>query len=296
MDKGIFGTPEYMAPEQIEGRAADVDSASDQFALAVIAYELLTGSNPGMASRIVAPTGSVRASWMRCWRAHWPGRTTTRFPTVMEFAAAFRAAALVPAPRGGAGASRAADVARAPRRSRRPRAGLRVGLAVTAGLAATLFFRVESPAACRARARSAIGHDHADRATAETPRPSRSDHGGDRRAAPSWRSPRAEERRRAAASARGSGVTRARDTRRAHPQRAYACAGAAARGRRGRDPADVRDGRRVLAFHDAPDSLELRLRAAVAAFGRREAARRAVDVRDPVFPRQAVACPRPGRA
>src|SRR5688572_434329 len=43
-DRMIFGTPDYMAPEQIEGRTADVDSASDQFALAVIAYEMLTGS------------------------------------------------------------------------------------------------------------------------------------------------------------------------------------------------------------------------------------------------------------
>jgi eukaryotic-like serine/threonine-protein kinase len=34
----VMGTPLYMAPEQIEGRVADVDAATDQFALAVIAY------------------------------------------------------------------------------------------------------------------------------------------------------------------------------------------------------------------------------------------------------------------
>ncbi len=37
----VMGTPIYMSPEQIE--AKPVDGRSDQFALAVVAYELLTG-------------------------------------------------------------------------------------------------------------------------------------------------------------------------------------------------------------------------------------------------------------
>ena len=40
----ILGTPSFMSPEQIEGRP--VDGRSDQFALAVITYELLTGEKP----------------------------------------------------------------------------------------------------------------------------------------------------------------------------------------------------------------------------------------------------------
>src|ERR1035441_652172 len=40
----VMGTPEYMSPEQIE--AHPIDGRSDQFSLAVVAYELLTGATP----------------------------------------------------------------------------------------------------------------------------------------------------------------------------------------------------------------------------------------------------------
>ena len=39
----VLGTPQYMAPEQAEGRAKDLDPAADQFSLAAIVYEMLTG-------------------------------------------------------------------------------------------------------------------------------------------------------------------------------------------------------------------------------------------------------------
>ena len=39
-----MGTPSYMSPEQIEARP--VDGRSDQFSLAVLAYELLSGTRP----------------------------------------------------------------------------------------------------------------------------------------------------------------------------------------------------------------------------------------------------------
>ncbi|HEY0710946.1 MAG TPA: serine/threonine-protein kinase [Polyangia bacterium] len=42
----ILGTPQYMAPEQAQGRHDEVDPRTDQFSLASMAYTLLTGVEP----------------------------------------------------------------------------------------------------------------------------------------------------------------------------------------------------------------------------------------------------------
>jgi serine/threonine protein kinase len=42
----LVGSPPYMSPEQVEGDAEQIDARTDQYALGVIVYELLTGMAP----------------------------------------------------------------------------------------------------------------------------------------------------------------------------------------------------------------------------------------------------------
>jgi serine/threonine-protein kinase len=102
----LFGTPQYMAPEQCEGRVKDVGPAADQFALAAISYELLTGrpafsgDNLGdILSQIIydqpAPMHAgyeVEAVVLR-GLAKSP---TERYPSIAAFAEALAAAASAP--------------------------------------------------------------------------------------------------------------------------------------------------------------------------------------------------------
>jgi serine/threonine protein kinase len=46
----ILGTPSYMSPEQIQG--IDISGRADQFSLAVVAYEVLTGDKPFVAEHM----------------------------------------------------------------------------------------------------------------------------------------------------------------------------------------------------------------------------------------------------
>ena len=52
---GIVGTPDYMAPEQVEG--GEIGPSADMFALGIVLYEMLTGNRPfgkGTTSEILA--------------------------------------------------------------------------------------------------------------------------------------------------------------------------------------------------------------------------------------------------
>ena len=84
----VIGTPSYMSPEQLEQLPST--AMSDQFSLAVVAFEMLTGrkpfrsdSLPALTHMIVngsAPCGSrdeirnCRPQWMRFSIAGWPVR------------------------------------------------------------------------------------------------------------------------------------------------------------------------------------------------------------------------------
>ncbi|MES1166183.1 MAG: protein kinase [Verrucomicrobiota bacterium] len=99
----LMGTPLYMAPEQCQGHTRDVNAATDQFALAAIAYEMLTGQPPfagGTVGDVLAHVvhddpppmqlgGAVEAVIGRALAK----RNADRFPSVTAFASAFRVAA-----------------------------------------------------------------------------------------------------------------------------------------------------------------------------------------------------------
>ena len=53
-DSAMLGTPQYMAPEQAVGRSAEVDARADQFALAALTYELLSGRPPFSGDTVMA--------------------------------------------------------------------------------------------------------------------------------------------------------------------------------------------------------------------------------------------------
>ena len=98
----IIGTPHYMCPEQFNGQP--VTGAADQYALGVVAYELLTGAPPFggpsigevMRGHLLEPVPPVRAvrpdvpeALEACVMRMMAKDPAERFPSVAEAVAAF---------------------------------------------------------------------------------------------------------------------------------------------------------------------------------------------------------------
>jgi serine/threonine protein kinase len=113
-DSTILGTPQFMAPEQAQGRRDEIDHRTDQFALAAMAYTLLTGVEPFRGDTAVAILYQVvhQDAEPLSQYVDWSATRTeavlrrgmakdreARFATVLEFARAFCEA--VAADRGG---------------------------------------------------------------------------------------------------------------------------------------------------------------------------------------------------
>jgi serine/threonine-protein kinase len=101
----VIGTPQYMSPEQAEGKTDELDAASDQFSLAAIVYEMLTG-RPAFSGETLASVAyqvvHAKPASIRKLRPELPAEMENvvlrglaknkkeRFPSVSEFAVHLR--------------------------------------------------------------------------------------------------------------------------------------------------------------------------------------------------------------
>jgi serine/threonine-protein kinase len=103
----VAGTPQYMSPEQAQGQREQIDHRSDQFSLAAIAYTLLTGWEPFRGENAIAllyevvhteptpPSQLVPALGRDVDTVIMRGLAKSsddRYPSVLAFAGALRAA------------------------------------------------------------------------------------------------------------------------------------------------------------------------------------------------------------
>jgi serine/threonine protein kinase len=104
----VMGTPEYMSPEQAAGKVDKIDHRTDQWAMACITWQMLSGRQPFIAPDVNALLYQIINGNLPPLAAKVPGlpddveevlrralskRQQDRFPTITAFARAFEGAA-----------------------------------------------------------------------------------------------------------------------------------------------------------------------------------------------------------
>jgi eukaryotic-like serine/threonine-protein kinase len=149
----MVGTPECMSPEQATARVDEVDHRSDQWALACVAWQMLSGVVPfrgtslnDLLDRIVheepaslvAQVPDLPPAVEQVLRRALSKRQDDRFPTISAFARAFEAAAVPPV-------DAPVVVAEAAPRPRAPSFILAGVAMVSLAVGGALFYRANQP-------------------------------------------------------------------------------------------------------------------------------------------------------
>jgi len=144
MARAVVGTPEFMSPEQAAGRVDQVDHRSDQWALACLAWHMLSGRLPfwqpevsDILTQVIQgePTplspelaGFIPPPVDKVLRRALSKRREDRFPTITAFSRAFESAV------GGTPAADASGPSPAPAHARSARSSGRGGLWLSVGV------------------------------------------------------------------------------------------------------------------------------------------------------------------
>jgi serine/threonine-protein kinase len=173
----VMGTAHYMSPEQARGLVEEIDARTDQFSLAIIVYEMLTGEDAFRGDsvssivyqivheeprRLVGEGGPIAPAVASVLRRALSKTKERRFPTIVAFANALEAAATADVAELGRTVSKKIEVA-ATETSKMPR---RRALWIAAGAAL-----IASGAALAMRSTSSRPGEPSASATVSTPAP-----------------------------------------------------------------------------------------------------------------------------